>query len=248
MSSSTADVGVVIPALNEAGRLDRALAGLAWQTQRPALVKVMDGGSTDGTPARARDVGARLGLTVSVDENGGNIGGACHNGCMEVAGELDDDAILVRTDADSVFAPDFIDRAVEALDDSSVSMFGARTKPLMAEKPCGCDYRADEAAARHTFALVSNLNKNPKGRASAFRAADFMAVNGYCLCGEDVCVCDPDWYEDAILAEKLRTQGQVVLSNSTAVYSRMPGTTLSSISLWRKHKHWRRRVLAQPWK
>ncbi|MCP9849260.1 glycosyltransferase family 2 protein [Cyanobium sp. Morenito 9A2] len=53
-------IQVVIPALNEAGRLPLLLADLA--AARPALGRplVVDGGSGDGTPALARLAGARV--------------------------------------------------------------------------------------------------------------------------------------------------------------------------------------------
>ena len=50
-------VSVIIPTLNEAPRLARALAPL-WEEPKPVEVIVADGGSEDGTRRRARELGA----------------------------------------------------------------------------------------------------------------------------------------------------------------------------------------------
>ena len=62
-------VSVVIPTLNEADRLPACLASLAWAAE----VIVADAGSTDGTLAIARHLGARVlevrGLTIAGQRN-----------------------------------------------------------------------------------------------------------------------------------------------------------------------------------
>ena len=56
-TSSNADVAVVIPALNEATVIGEVISGL--RAHFP-LVILVDDGSTDGTSAIARSVGARV--------------------------------------------------------------------------------------------------------------------------------------------------------------------------------------------
>ncbi|MEB3233928.1 MAG: TIGR04283 family arsenosugar biosynthesis glycosyltransferase [Cyanobacteriota bacterium] len=57
---SAAPLAVVIPALDEAGRLPLLLADLARGCDLIAELQLVDGGSSDGTPAVARLGGARL--------------------------------------------------------------------------------------------------------------------------------------------------------------------------------------------
>lgn len=54
-----ARISVVIPALNEAGYIGRTLCSVEKQ-RGPKEAVVVDGGSTDGTPARAAAAGARV--------------------------------------------------------------------------------------------------------------------------------------------------------------------------------------------
>ncbi len=69
VKSSLIPVSVVIPTLNEADRLARCLQSVSWAAE----VIVADAGSTDGTVAMARDLGARVlevpGLTIAGQRN-----------------------------------------------------------------------------------------------------------------------------------------------------------------------------------
>jgi Glycosyl transferase family 2 len=58
--ADTADVTVVIPALNRAESLAKALRSVHQQSTRPAEVIVVDDGSTDQTARVARELGARV--------------------------------------------------------------------------------------------------------------------------------------------------------------------------------------------
>jgi len=53
-------LSIVVPALNEAARIDACLQALAALRQRGAEVLVVDGGSTDGTVARAEPLADRV--------------------------------------------------------------------------------------------------------------------------------------------------------------------------------------------
>lgn len=88
-------VTVVIPALNEADRLPGCLASVAWAAE----VVVVDGGSTDGTPAVARAAGARVlegrWETIAEQRNAG-IAAAGHGWVLALdADERADDSLAV---------------------------------------------------------------------------------------------------------------------------------------------------------
>ncbi len=71
------ELSVVIPALNAAGSLERTIACIS---EHAGEVIVVDGGSTDGTPALAKSLGARL---IQCEKGRGlqlRAGGAAANG------------------------------------------------------------------------------------------------------------------------------------------------------------------------
>ena len=59
-TTSTADVTVVVPAMNRSGLIGRALASVHAQTTRPARIIVVDDASDDGTGDAARAAGAEV--------------------------------------------------------------------------------------------------------------------------------------------------------------------------------------------
>lgn len=93
-------VSVIIPTLNEAGYLPLLLDSLAAQTRPPDEIIVADAGSRDGTPALARQRGARV-------VRGGMPAVGRNAGARVAQGDL-----LVFLDADVVLPPDFLERAV----------------------------------------------------------------------------------------------------------------------------------------
>lgn len=93
-------VSVIIPVLNGAGTLPRALGGVAAQRpRRPAEVIVVDDGSGDGSG----DVGERLGATVLRHEANRGID-AARNTALAVAGQ----PWLAFLDADDQWLPDHL--------------------------------------------------------------------------------------------------------------------------------------------
>jgi glycosyltransferase involved in cell wall biosynthesis len=92
---------VVIPALNEAGRLPDLLGTLERQTRRPDQIVIADAGSTDTTRATAEQHGAQV-----VD--GGKPAAGRNAGARVATGEL-----LLFLDADDELDDDFIAAAVD---------------------------------------------------------------------------------------------------------------------------------------
>ncbi|MFI9410114.1 glycosyltransferase family 2 protein [Nocardia gamkensis] len=95
-----ATVGVIIPAYNMAGCLDRALYSLAMQTQPPREVVVVDDGSQDATYAVAHRWRGVLPIKVVRHEHRCGIGAARARGIA-----LMDTELVAQLDADDFVTP-----------------------------------------------------------------------------------------------------------------------------------------------
>src|SRR5436309_15033318 len=101
-----ADVTVIVPAYNEAASIADTIRSLQAQTAPPFGIIVVDDGSTDGTG----DVARALGVTVvRPPANTGSKAGAQSFGLRYVRTPL-----TVAIDADTVLAPDALERLLAA--------------------------------------------------------------------------------------------------------------------------------------
>jgi glycosyltransferase involved in cell wall biosynthesis len=98
-------ISVIIPSLNDADLLSNCLAALTAQRRPADEIIVVDNGSTDATAQVARDAGA----TVVHEAVRGTLS-ATAAGFDAATG-----SILARLDADSVPAPDWLERVEAAL-------------------------------------------------------------------------------------------------------------------------------------
>ena len=201
-AGSHASVSIILPVLNEAPQLERCLGSVANQSY-PAITEVIvaDGGSTDAT----RAVASSFAKVVVVD-NPRHIRPAGLNAAIAVArGE-----IIVRVDARTMIAEDYVERCVAALETSGAAIVGGQMR-----------YEAHGASQRGmVVALTSRLGAGPAafrrngGLArfvdtvylGAFRAETISAMGGY-----------DEWSggnEDAELAWRAQDFGGVYLDPS----------------------------------
>ena len=127
------DVTVALPVLDEESHVDSCLAALDVQDY-PRLVEVLvvDGGSSD----RTVDVAMRH-PRVRVVENPGRTRPAAMNVALrEASGE-----VVVRVDARTVVAPDYVARCVAALESSGAAIVGGPMR-LAATTPAERGVRA----------------------------------------------------------------------------------------------------------
>lgn len=97
-------ISVVIPTLNEAGRLGRCIASLKAMTRPPMEIIVVDGGSSDPTVEIARQHGAFICKAT------GGRGSQLLRGLHEAKGN-----ITIFVHADTTLAPDTGERIVQSL-------------------------------------------------------------------------------------------------------------------------------------
>lgn len=101
---STADVTVIMAALDAAETIDTALASIAGQTAAPAAVVLVDDGSTDGTAEVARAWADRLPLHVEQMPTNVGVGAARTAGMRLVRTPL-----VATMDADDAWLPSHLE-------------------------------------------------------------------------------------------------------------------------------------------
>jgi poly-beta-1,6-N-acetyl-D-glucosamine synthase len=108
-----ADLTVLVPAFNEAAHVAETVKSLLVQSVRPARIVVVDDGSTDETGVIALAAGAEV---MRPDANTGTKAGAQNFALTSVNTEF-----TMALDADTVLAPDAIERILPALDPPDVA-------------------------------------------------------------------------------------------------------------------------------
>jgi poly-beta-1,6-N-acetyl-D-glucosamine synthase len=103
----------IVPAYNEADSVGETVRSLLEQSIRPVEVLVVDDCSTDATAAVAEAAGARV---LTPPANTGSKAGA-----QSFALEMVTTPLVMAVDADTVLAPDAIEKLLPALDDEKIA-------------------------------------------------------------------------------------------------------------------------------
>ena len=116
-------VTIVLPTLDERRHITDCLDSLLAQDYAAIEeILVVDGGSEDGT----RDLVARRGMPVRLVPNPRVTAAAAMN--IGIAEATTD--IIVRADAHTLYAPDFVSRCVEVLETSGADVVGGPMRPV----------------------------------------------------------------------------------------------------------------------
>ncbi|MBO9570234.1 MAG: glycosyltransferase [Cellulomonas iranensis] len=158
-------VSVVVPVRDDAAHLDACLRLLAAQTRPPDEVVVVDNASCDASARVARGHGARVVVEPRV-----GIPAAAAAGYDAARGD-----VLLRLDADSRPAPDWVERALATLADPRVDAvtghgvfdLPGRRGVRLARAYLGAYYALGHLAAGHPVLWGSSM----AFRASVWRAA-----------------------------------------------------------------------------
>ncbi len=176
----TPRVTVIVPAHNETATIGNCLQGLAQQTYAPLDVLVVDDGSSDCTSEAAEQAAAgladRVPIAVARKGNGGKAS-ALNFGLLMTAAD-----IVVCVDADSVLAPDAIERIIEPFADPSVGAVGGMVKIANSGTILGgqqaMEYIGGLALQRSAFAELDSVQVL-SGANSAFRRDVLREIGGY---------------------------------------------------------------------
>lgn len=115
-------ITAIIPAHDEATRVEHAVTSLHHQTRPPERILVMSDESTDATVEVALHAGAEVLLTV---DNRHHLAGALNQALDTVRMEPDD--LVLVLDPSVRLPPDFLARALTALQDRNVGAVAARS-------------------------------------------------------------------------------------------------------------------------
>lgn len=170
-------VSVLLPVLDEADTIDECLASLAAQDY-PGTTQIVlaDGGSTDGTVQRIATWRTRLPALRVVDNPLRLQSHGLNLAAQHATGE-----VLVRADAHTTYAQDYVRRCVEALGSGDRVAVGGLLDP-QGTTPFG---RAVAAAMRSPLAIGPGRFHHARRRQQvdtvylgAFLATDFRALGG----------------------------------------------------------------------
>jgi glycosyltransferase involved in cell wall biosynthesis len=106
-------ISVIIPTYNDESTLEECLNSLGKQTRDFELI-IVDGHSSDRTVDMAKKHGAQV-----VYEDYGTRGGACNVGAEEASGD-----IVVFTDADAAFPPDWLEKVERKFEETGADVVG----------------------------------------------------------------------------------------------------------------------------
>lgn len=207
---------VIVPARDEAERIEACLAALAAaaaQVSGPTRVVVVDDGSTDGTAELARSAlgGWGAGHRVIPGPAAG-VGWARRTGFEQALSELagGGEALLATTDADSQVAPDWLAVLHHRLDDGHVVIAGdVQLSP-------GADPRLSRARARRLRTRVRALPPAESGAAHPHFAGSNLAFAAETLRRLGP-LPTPRSLEDEAILHRCRTLGIPVLRDAAAV-------------------------------
>ncbi len=155
---------------NEGDSMRAVLESLARLDPAPDEIVIVDGGSTDGTPAILREATARLPLTV-LEQPGANISQGRNMAIQAARGE-----IIAATDAGTRLAPDWLGHLVAPLQADPARMVSAG---FFHADPYTPFEVAMGAAVLPLENEIDPARFLPSSRSVAFRKVAWEAVGGY---------------------------------------------------------------------
>lgn len=226
VETSPPNATVLLPVLDEIGTIDACLESLSAQDYGGKVsIVVAEGGSTDGTRARLAEWDER-GIGLEVINNPDRL----QSLGLNLAAQTASGEILVRADAHTWYAPDYISQSVASLLNSDAVAVGG---PMVVREEVnhqvgwrGKFQRAVGAAMASPLAIGPSRFRRPDEAGEVdtvylgtFRRSDFLELGGYRAFPSAVA-------EDADLYYRWRRQGRKILLDPNIVSSYVPRGTL----------------------
>jgi glycosyltransferase involved in cell wall biosynthesis len=216
-----ASISVVIPVLDDSAHLVVCLRALAAQTRQADEIIVVDNGSADDSAAVARSAGARV-----LHEPVRGIAPANAAGFDAAQGD-----IIARLDADSIAAPDWLER-IEAAFDADPGLAALTGSAVFRDGSPVVNWIGREVYLRWYFWAMGGLLGHPPlfGSNLALRTAVWHEVR------DDVHRSDPRMHDDLDLSFQLGPRARVVRDDSLGMtVSSRPFASARSFALrsWR---------------
>jgi N-acetylglucosaminyltransferase len=170
----TASLTVIVPAHNEQEGLPATLESLLRQTEPPEEIIVVDDGSVD----RTREVAEAYGVTVLTTP--ANLGSKAR--AQNHALPLCRTDLVLAVDADTVLAPDYIEKIKPAFDDPAVAVAAGNVQTRFTRTPWERGRSIEYLFGFHWHRPIQNAANSPvvcSGCCSAFRREELVAFGGF---------------------------------------------------------------------
>ena len=222
--NSLPSVAILLPVLNEGRSIDACLQSLADQDYHgPIEILVADGGSTDDTLDRLGLWADRL-QRLRIFENPERLQSAGLNLLADVAHS----EVLIRTDAHTLYAPNYVSRSVEVLGDAPGAAVGGPMVPRGESefgKAVAIAFRSPWAIGPARFHHASRPTEADTVYLGAMRKDTWDALGGMRTLPSSVA-------EDADFYYRLRKTGGSVLVDPAIITVYRPRETVTD--LWRQ--------------
>ncbi|NGN70278.1 glycosyltransferase family 2 protein [Streptomyces sp. A7024] len=167
-------VTVIVPAHNEEEGLPATLESVLNQTLRPDEVIVVDDASTDRTGAVARSYGATV---LRPPANLGSKAKAQNHALPHCTTDL-----ILAVDADTVLAPDYLERVAPAFDDPQVAVAAGNVQTRHTRTLWERGRSTEYLFGFHWHRPIQHAAGSPmvcSGCCSVFRRTDLAAAGGF---------------------------------------------------------------------